>query len=113
MVEKELWVSLLAYNLIRLSMLQAASLKELSPRQISFTAALQKIAASWGAILIFDEARASVLIEVHLSDMASHIVGDRPGRVEPRKIKRRPKPHPLLTEPRAQARAALVNGAAE
>jgi hypothetical protein len=39
-------------------------------------------------------------------------VGDRPNRVEPRKVKRRPKPHPLLTEPRDQARAKLLAGLA-
>lgn len=112
MVTKEIWVCLLAYNLIRQSMLQAAFLAELSPRQISFTAAMQKIAASWTTILVCAEACVITMIEVHLSDLAGHIVGDRPGRVEPRAKKRRPKPHRLLTEPRAQARAALLDGAA-
>ena len=36
--------------------------------------------------------------------MAQQRVGNRPGRFEPRAIKRRPKPFPLLTVPRAQAR---------
>jgi putative transposase len=112
MVAKEIWLCLLAYNLIRQSMLQAALLAELSPRQISFTAALQKIAASWTVILLCDDERAQTMIEVHLEDMATHRIGDRPGRVEPRAIKRRPKPHRLLTVPRAEARAALKNGAA-
>ena len=112
MVAKEIWVCLLAYNLIRQSMLQAALLAELSPRQISFTAALQKIAASWTVILMCDDERAQTMIEVHLHDMATHRIGDRPGRVEPRAIKRRPKPQRLLTVPRAEARAALKNGAA-
>jgi hypothetical protein len=111
MVAKEIWVCLLAHNLIRRSMLQAALLAELSPRQISFTAALQKIAASWTTILACTQECARALIDVHLRDLAKHLVGDRPGRVEPRAKKRRPKPHRLLTEPRAQARAALLNGA--
>jgi putative transposase len=110
MVAKEIWVCFLAHNLIRQSMLQAALLADLSPRQISFTAALQKIAASWGTILVCDDERAQTMIEVHLHDLAAHRIGDRPGRVEPRAIKRRPKPHRLLTEPRRQARAALMNG---
>jgi hypothetical protein len=116
MVRKEIWTCLLAYNLIRQSMLQAAMLTEgkLSPRQLSFTAAMQKIAASWGTIMVVSEAVAVTLIDVHLSDMAKNIVGDRPDRIEPRKIKRRPKPHKLLMEPRAQARAALLaDGTAE
>jgi hypothetical protein len=45
---------------------------------------------------------------VMLQAIASHEVGDRPGRVEPRAIKRRPKPHDLLTEPRDKARKRLM-----
>ena len=107
MVSKEIWTCLLAYNLIRQRILQAALLAERSPRQISFTAAMQKIAASWQAILLCDEERVRTLIEAHLRDLATHRIGDRPDRVEPRAIKRRPKPHPLLTTPRAQAKAEL------
>ena len=110
MVRKEIWVCLLAYNLLRQTMLQAARLAALSPRQLSFTAAMQKIAASWGTMAVLSGPVARRLIEVHLSDMACHLVGDRPDRVEPRAIKRRPKPHRLLLEPRAQARAALLAG---
>jgi hypothetical protein len=112
MVTKEIWTCLLAYNLIRQRILQAALLAELSPRQISFTAAMQKIAASWQAILLCDEERVRTLIETHLRDLATHRIGDRPDRAEPRAIKRRPKPHPLLTRPRAQAKAELNTPAA-
>jgi hypothetical protein len=111
MAAKEMWACLLAYNLMRQSMLQAALLKDLSPRQLSFTAAMQKIAASWVTILVCDEERARALIDAHLGDMAKNLIGDRPNRVEPRAVKRRPKPHPLLTKPRAQARAELIHGA--
>jgi hypothetical protein len=38
-------------------------------------------------------------------------IGDRPDRVEPRAVKRRPKAHKLLTKPRQQARAELLAGA--
>jgi putative transposase len=113
MVRRELWTGLLAYNLIRQSMLQAAVQAGLSPRQLSFTAALQKIAASWNTILVCQDAAVLLLIEIHLGDLATHQVGDRPDRVEPRAIKRRPKPQRLLTQPRQQARAALLAGADE
>ena len=63
-------------------------------------------------LLVIDEECARTIIEVHLRHLATHIIGDRPGRVEPRAIKRRPKPHKLLTEARRQARAALLNGTA-
>jgi hypothetical protein len=112
MVRREIWTCLLAYNLIRQTMLQAAQASGLSPRQLSFTAALQKIAAGWIAVLLLDEAGIALLIDVHLSDMAGHKVGQRPDRVEPRAIKRRPKSHKLLTKTRAEARAELLAGRA-
>lgn len=113
MVRREIWTCLLAYNLIRRSMLQAAELSGCSPRALSFTAAMQKIAAGWVTTLLLDEASLALLIEAHLADIASHKVGDRPNRVEPRAIKRRPKPHKLLTRPRREARARLLAGKAE
>ena len=112
MVRREIWTCLLAYNLIRQTMLEAALKSERSPRQLSFTAALQKIAAAWAVLSMCDEAMRAQLIAVQLSDIANNVVGDRPDRVEPRAIKRRPKPHKLLTVPRAEARAKLVSAAA-
>ena len=60
-----------------------------------------------------DQATAWVLIHVQLQDMATHQVGNRPDRIEPRAVKRRPKPHRLLMQPREQARAALLAGRSE
>jgi hypothetical protein len=113
MVRREFWTGLLAYNLIRQTMLQAALQAGRSPRQLSFTAALQKIAASWNTIPVCQDATVLLLIEIHLGDLATHLVGDRPDRVEPRAIKRRPKPQRLLMQPRKQARAALLAGVDE
>jgi hypothetical protein len=111
MVRREIWTCLLAYNLIRQAMLQAALASGQSPRQLSFTAALQKIAASWSVLAVSNEATAVLVIEVHLRALAGHRVGDRPNRVEPRAAKRRPKSHRLLTQPRHEARAALLGAA--
>ncbi len=108
MVRREVWACLLAYNLIRRTMLQAAERCDLSPRQLSFTAAMQKIAACLLLGPLTDDALTVSIIEVHLSGLANHEVGHRPDRVEPRAIKRRPKPHALLTIPRRQARAKLL-----
>lgn len=113
MVRKEIWTCLLAYNLIRRSMLQAAEASGRSPRALSFTAAMQKIAAGWVAVLLLDETTVALVIDGHLDDMARHEVGHRPNRVEPRAIKRRPKPHKLLTQPRHEARQALLAGKAK
>ncbi len=63
-------------------------------------------------LAVCDETTALKLIEAHRSHLAHHIVGDRPNRVEPRAIKRRPKPQRLLTKPRAEACAEILTGAA-
>jgi putative transposase len=111
MVHREIWTCLLAYNLIRKTMLEVALASERSPRQLSFTATMQKIAASWATLCVCDEAMLVLMIATHLEHLAGHRVGQRPNRVEPRAIKRRPKPHKLLTKPRAEARAELLAGA--
>jgi hypothetical protein len=110
MVRREMWTCLLAYNLIRHTMLQSAHASGISPRGLSFTAAMQSIAASWLVILLSDGPAAARLIDAKLKNLEGHIIGNRPGRVEPRAVKRRPKPHDLLTKPRAQARAELLAG---
>ncbi len=112
MVRKEIWSCLLVYNLIRKTILESAKASHLSPRQISFTAAMQKVAASWVAVLLLSEASLALLLKVNLEHLASHRVGHRPDRVEPRKIKRRPKSHKLLTEPRDVAREQLLSAKA-
>ena len=108
MVRKEMWTCLLAYNLIRQTMLQSAQKAGVSPRALSFTAAVQSIAASWLVIVLSDDALAALLIAAASVSLAEHVVGNRPGRIEPRAVKRRPKPHDLLTKPRAQARAEMI-----
>ncbi len=112
MVRREIWTCLLAYNLIRQTLLAAAQHADRSPRQLSFTAAMQKIAAGWIAVGLLDDQVLATLIESHWDDLAKHRVGHRPNRIEPRAVKRRPKPHDLLMEPREQARAKLLAGRA-
>ena len=104
MVRKEIWTSLLAYNLIRKTILEAAYAADVSPRELSFTAAMQAIGAGWTAVLLLDEAGQTRLIDLYLDNLVGYQVGHRPNRIEPRTIKRRPKSHRLLTKPRAAAR---------
>jgi hypothetical protein len=111
MVRRELWTHLLAYNLIRRTILQSAQASGLSPRELSFTAAMQAIAASWAIAALDDSRTLTLLVDAHLANLAGHRVGHRPNRVEPRAVKRRPKPHRLLTKPRAEARAELLANA--
>lgn len=108
MVRKELWTGLLAYNLIRQTMLHAAWQVGRLPRSLSFAAALQTIAASWGLLAIASGERAKRLIAAQLAGLATPRVGNRPNRIEPRAVKRRPNPIALLTKPRPEARAELL-----
>jgi hypothetical protein len=112
MIHCEIWTCLLAYNLIRQTMLEAAIQMDRSPRQFSFTAALQKIATTWATLATCEEALLLSLIEVHLNDIATNLIGKRPDRVEPRAVKRRPKAHKLLTTPRKEAQTELLSGVA-
>lgn len=114
-VRQELWTGLLAYNLIRQSMLQSALKAGRVPWELSFTATLQMIANTWllAAVFGFDNQTDSPLLRLRLSNSLSHLVGQRPNRVEPRAIKRRPPTRKRLQVPRAIARAALLAGAAE
>jgi hypothetical protein len=112
MVRKEIWSCLLAYNSIRKTMLQAAKRHKLSPRQLSFSTAMQTLAASWEILPTQDQTMQLSLIEAQIDSLASQIVAkpDRANRVEPRAVKRRPKPHRLLNMAREEARQQILNG---
>ena len=110
MVRKEIWTCLLAYNLIRKTMLQAAIDSGLSPRQLSFVNAMQTMAASWVLLPAIDHSRSTSVILAQLASLTSPIVGNRPNRIDPRAVKRRPKPMRLLTMPRDAAREKLLHG---
>jgi len=105
MARKELWVYLLAYNLIRLLMAQAALLADQIPRQLSFKHTVQ-IWLSWQQR--GGSTHDAVCINALLVLIAEPRVGLRPGRIEPRALKRRPKPFPLLTKPRPVAREEIL-----
>jgi hypothetical protein len=101
MNEKEMWVYLLGYNLIRLLMCEAALQAEILPRDISFKHTLQ-LWIAWS--LQSYEKEKSFQIGILFLLIAGQRVGNRPGRVEPRSIKRRQKPYPKLMKPREEAR---------
>jgi hypothetical protein len=104
MVRREIWAHWLAYNLIRKTTAQAALVHGKLPRQLSFTAALAAVAASWDHATVAAPDVLLLLANAQFRAIAGHQVGNRPDRIEPRAVKRRPKPHPLLKEPRVQAR---------
>ncbi len=101
MAEKEIWIYLLAYNLIRLLMAQSAFLADRIPRQLSFKHTVQTwIAWRQNTVNGYDEDKLAGLFIL----IAQQQVGKRPGRIEPRAVKRRPKSFPFLTKSRSIAR---------
>jgi hypothetical protein len=111
MVRKELWTTLLGYNLIRTTAAAAALLHDKQPRQISFTGTCQYVLASW-MLYSCGTADAADLEErcrEHLAHIASCEVANRPGRLEPRVLKRRRHGYKLMQEPRSVLRAKLRN----
>jgi hypothetical protein len=104
MIEKELWVHLLAYNLIRVLMAQAATEHDTEPRCLSFKHTVQ-LWNAFGARSLCHAAADSLTLLFKL--IAQKRVGHRPGRFEPRARKRRPKPFQWLKVPRSIARRQI------
>jgi putative transposase len=100
MVERELWTTLLAYNLVRWVCAQAAMVHDKLPRQMSFTAGCNVLLSQW--LMPPDPSIRQTQGQHNLFQIACNEVADRPGRIEPRVVKRRPKEYPLMTKPRNQ-----------
>jgi hypothetical protein len=108
-VRKEFYTHLLAYNLVRGIMLEAAMAVGVSPHQLSFKGAMQSLNTFLGMV-IADSANERRFYAALLWMIGSHRVANRPDRIEPRLVKRRPKPYKLLQVPRSVARIRLING---
>ncbi len=107
MVHRELWTTLLAYNMIRKVMVTSASLHEKQPRRLSFTLTCQTILASW-MLLATGACRDSQAMHAEiLAKIARQEVPKRPGRIEPRVIKRDKMRYPHMKKPRQELRAEL------
>lgn len=107
MVDKEIAAHLLAYNLVRAMMARAAAGTHILARSLSFKGALQLMLA-FEQRLRFSAGTSARIMTAHLLGAISRLqLPIRPGRIEPRAVKRRPKNLPLLTQPRHLARAAI------
>jgi hypothetical protein len=108
MVRKEIGMTLLAYNVVRALMVKASLAHQRDPRRLSFKGALQTVQEFGPALRETSAAGRPWLWRVVWNSIADDEEGYRPDRVEPRARKRRPKPYPLLTVPRKQAKTALL-----
>ena len=116
LVHKEIWTHLLAYNLIRAVMAQAASRHDLPPRDISFKGTIQTLEAFQPLISFQCHKGAPFRQQVYeqlLEAVASHRVADRPDRFEPRQRKRRPRKAEQMTKPRRELKRLMQKGVAK
>jgi hypothetical protein len=108
MARKELWTYLLAYNLIRVRMAEAAAVHDVIPRHLSFTAAKTHMHNFAVPMKTASKTTRERLEAALLKAIASSRVGQRPGRKEPRAVKKRRQKYSYLTKPRKQARKGLA-----
>jgi hypothetical protein len=107
MVRKEIWMHLLAYNLLRTLLADAAQTVGVAPRELSFKGALQTLNA-FAPVWSSGDVDQETLYATILKAISRHRVGNRPDRIEPRAVKRRPRKQTFLTEPRNVARNRLL-----
>ena len=113
LVRKELWTHILAYNLIRTILAQAAQKHDLQPRSLSFKGAIQTWEAFQPVIALQGEDDAAQRLRLYqdlLDAIATHRVANRPDRYEPRARKRHAKNFAYLRKPRAQIKRDMAKG---
>ena len=104
MIRKEIYVHFLVYNLIRALMARTAKTTNEIPRKVSFQATKQVLLGAQTLLLLSAAQMLERLMAQILVIISEHRVGDRPGRSEPRAVKRRSKPFQKLQHSRPQAR---------
>jgi hypothetical protein len=109
MVHREVWTTILGYNLIRTTAAGAALIHGKQPRQVSFTSTCQYVLASWMQLSsgLIVEAILEDYLLLMLKQIAACEVANRPGRLEPRVLKRRRHGYKLMQKPRDQLRREL------
>jgi len=112
MVVKDIWTHMLGYNIIIKIMAQTAFFYDKIPTNFSFTAA-KTIFGTYVDSFITGRSKFTDTILNMCSAMHYHVVGNRPGRVEPRVQKMRPKQYPYVTTTRAEAREKAQTKSAE
>jgi hypothetical protein len=109
MVRKEVATHLLAYNLIRGIMAEAARAAKIKPRRLSFMGSLHTIRA-FEEVHLYDPARIEADLPRLIELVGEKRLVDRPDRYEPRAVKRRPKPYPFLKTTRKKAKRLIERG---
>jgi hypothetical protein len=107
MVRKEIYVYLLAYNLLRSLMWSAGTTYSTPPLRLSLQGTRHHLNNFIPELLAATSTKRLQIYRTLLKVIAHKAVSDRPGRSEPRVRKRRPKIYPLMTKPRHELRKQL------
>jgi hypothetical protein len=116
LVREEIWTHILAYNLIRTIIAQAATKHGIEPRSISLKGAGKTLEAFQPAIALRGHRDSTLrrhLYQQLLNAIAVHGVADRPDCIELRRLKRRKKRYDLLVKPRWMAKHDISKGVRE
>ena len=106
---KEIYMHLVAYNLIRALMWQAAEEHDRPLHRLSFAGSVQRLDVMIPYLYLFcGTPKAVMLYRLLLKWVAGDILPCRPNRIEPRAVKRRLKEYALLNRPRRELREALL-----
>lgn len=108
MVRKEVWAHLLAYNLLRTVMEQAATLADYSRSQLSVQGTRQQFNQMLSLLATVGKSTRRRLYHLLLEQVATDLLPSRPHRQEPRVVKRRPKPFPRMQQPRSVLKVKLA-----
>lgn len=107
MVRKEVYVFLLAYNLLRTLMWEAATTYGVSPLRLSLQGTRQHLDNFIPELAVASGKKRNSIYQTLLKTIVHKPVRERPGRSEPRVRKRRPKAYPLMQQPRKELRRQL------
>jgi hypothetical protein len=99
-VDREVWATALGYNLVRRLATTAASVTEKKPREISYQGTWNIVSASWLIRSLNGPVPPDILTQI-LTNISKQRVGHRPGRLEPRVARKRPKPHAKMKKARS------------
>lgn len=108
MVKKEIGIHILAYNFIRVIMAEACLHQNVIPTQVSFKGTVQLLNKFMPYFINTSKKKNKLMYAELLIKIVKNKIGNRPGRIEPRAVKRRPKPYNMLTRPRNVEKATLL-----
>jgi hypothetical protein len=104
MAKKEIYARLIGHNLVRCIMAQAAKKGDVPLERISFKGTLDALRQFTQAISQAPSRKKRQLWQELLRTLAADLVPERPGRREPRAVKRQKRKYPHLTRPRSNFR---------